>query len=64
VQRVSTRVSDAYDEARELMGRCNFLLRAPAVASLCAEVKGSILTGEAMSLIASRVSVERAKPWR
>jgi hypothetical protein len=27
------------------MGTCNFLLPAPAVVSLCAEVRGSILTG-------------------
>ena len=46
------------------MGTCNFLMRAPAVASLCAEARGSLLAGEAMWLIANRVSVEKAKPWR
>jgi hypothetical protein len=32
------RVSDAYDEARELAGTYNFLMRALALASLCVEV--------------------------
>jgi K+-sensing histidine kinase KdpD len=38
-------VPDAYDEARELMGTCNFLSPAQAVVLLCAEVRGCILTG-------------------
>jgi hypothetical protein len=57
-------VSCAYDEAYKLIGTCNFLCLTPAVASLCAEEGGSILTGKAMSLFANRASVERAKSWR
>jgi len=37
-------MSDAHVEACELTGTCNFLLRAPGVASLCAEVRGSFPT--------------------